>query len=165
MGKMLLTCLIALLGFAVAAQAQNAGWQTYRNERFGTRIEYPRAIFSPLPPPANGDGLKFKARDGAEFTISASHNVLSYTAASLERSLHRAEPGDADLYANVSFRLSRPNLLVLSGLRTGMVYYEKFLLSDDGGIIHHFAIAYPATAKGIYDPIVERMSKSMGYAR
>jgi hypothetical protein len=163
MGKVLAVCLIALAGLAATAHAQVADWRTYVNERFGTMIDYPASIFRPEPPPENGDGRRFKARDGAEFTISAAYNALSYTVEALEQSLHDPASGEAGDYANVTYRLSRANLLILSGFRKDQAYYEKFLFTDDHETIHHFAIVYSSTAKGVYDPIVERMSRSMTY--
>lgn len=134
-----------------AVFAQALDWRTYVNERFGSRIEYPAGIFSPEPPPENGDGRRFKARDGAGFTISAMYNVLSETLQSLENSLRHPEPGNPDDYGNVTYRISRGNMLVLSGVRGEMIYYEKFLFSKDRETIHHFSIVYPAGLREKYD--------------
>jgi hypothetical protein len=160
---------LAWISFAIwsfttlAAVALDTGWRSYVNARFGTRIDYPDALFSPRPPPENGDGLAFEGRDGASFTISASYNVLAYTAESLEASLHQPVSGERDPYANVVFRMRRPDYLILSGFRGDIVYYDKFLFAGDHETIHHFAISYPRAAKSLYDPIVERMSRSLGY--
>jgi hypothetical protein len=163
MMRKLMGVLFAAVAFTVTAYAQDAGWRTYVNERFGSRIDYPASIFHPEPPPENGDGRRFKARD-AEFTISAGYNVISDTLQSLEKSLRQPEPGSPADFANVTYRLSKGDVLVLSGFRGDKVYYDKFVFTRDQETIHHFAITYPASAKNIYDPIVERMSKSMGYA-
>jgi hypothetical protein len=162
--RYLMSVFLALAVLAGTARAQDSNWRTYVNERFGSRIEYPADIFSPQPPPENGDGRRFKARDAAEFTISAGYNVIPDTLQSLEDSLRHPEAGSPDDYANVTYRLSKGNVLVLSGFRGDKVYYDKFVFTKDQGTIHHFAITYPASAKSTYDPIVERMSKSMGYA-
>lgn len=147
---------------AVAANAQNANWQTYVNERFGSSIQYPANVFDPQPPPENGDGQRFKARDGAEFTISAAYNVLHDTLQSLEQSLLHPEGGPDDV-ANVTYRLSKANMLILSRGRGDQIYYDKFLFTKDQETIHHFAIAYPEAEKDTYKPIIERMSESMAY--
>lgn len=158
--------LCAAIAFvAVAAEAQNSNWRTYVNARFGSRIDYPVDVFTPEPPPENGDGLRFTARDGATFAISAAYNVTPDTPQSLEYSLrHPNSPAEAE-FANVTYRLLRGNILVLSGFRGDQVYYDKFVFTKDAQTIHHFAIVYPATAKSTYDSIVERMSKSMSYAQ
>lgn len=154
---------VAIAFLAVAAHAQKFNWRTYVNERFGSRIEYPANVFDPEPPPENGDGQRFKARDGAEFTISAGYNVILDTLQSLEYSLHHPNSGNAAEFANVTYRLSRGNVLILSGIRGDKIYYDKFLFTKDRQTIHHFAISYPATTNATYDPIVERMSLSMAY--
>jgi len=161
--RKLMISFFTMAALTVTAYAQDAGWRTYTNERFGSRIEYPANIFSPEPPPENGDGRRFKSRD-AEFTISAGYNVMSDTLQSLEDSLRHPDPGSPADFANVTYRLSKGNVLVLSGFRADRVYYDKFVFSRDHETVHHFAITYPASAKGTYDPVVERMSKSMGYA-
>jgi hypothetical protein len=147
---------------AVAANAQNADWRTYVNARFGTSIDYPANLFDPQPPEENGDGQRFKARDGAEFTISAAYNVLQDTLQSLEQSLLHPEGGPDDV-ANVTDRLSKANMLILSRGRGDQIYYDKFLFTKEQETIHHLAIAYPAAKKDTYKPIVERMSESMAY--
>jgi hypothetical protein len=71
---------LAILAAAVvdaAAVTTSAAddWRTYRNDRYGTTIDYPD-IFKAGPPPANDDGLAFKSADGAEFSVFASFNAL-----------------------------------------------------------------------------------------
>ena len=74
---------LALAILAAAAVVQAAAptmavaddWRTYRNERYGTTIDYPD-IFKAGPPPANDDGLAFKSDDGAAFSVFASFNAL-----------------------------------------------------------------------------------------
>lgn len=162
MRKMLTVCFLFLAG-AAAAAGDDLQWRTYVNERFGTAIEYPASIFKPEPWPENGDGLVFKSRDGAEFTVSASYNALSDNVQSLEESLHHPASGEPDQYTNVTYRLSQPGLLVLSGFRGDKVYYERFLFGRGQETLHQFVIIYPRTTKNTYDPIVERMSKSMTF--
>ena len=88
----LISLILAIAGMvAVNAQAQDSNWRTYVNERFGSKIEYPANIFSPEPPPDNGDGRRFKSRDGAEFTISGGYNVIPETLQSLETSLRHPD--------------------------------------------------------------------------
>jgi hypothetical protein len=161
----LMSIILVLAAFTATAYAQDSNWRTYVNERFGSRIEYPANVFSPEPPPENGDGRRFKSRDAAEFTISAGYNVIPDTLQSLENSLRHPGAGNSDDYASVTYRMSKDNVLILSGFRGDNVYYDKFVFTKDQETIHHFAITYPAAAKSTYDPILERMSKSMGYAQ
>ena len=125
--RKLMIAFLALAAFAATAYAQDSNWRTYVNERFGSKIEYPANLFSPEPPPENGDGRRFKARDAAEFTISAGYNVIPDTLQSLEDSLRHPEARNPDDFANVTYRLSKGSVLVLSGFRGDKIYYDKFI--------------------------------------
>jgi hypothetical protein len=148
-----------LAGAMMLAPGQTAAqkeWKTYKNERFGTTIEYPSDKFIPQPPPENGDGLRFITTDGAEFTISAINNVLDQNLAAIEASALKDRPLDE----KITYRDRGPNWIVLSGTKADVIFYERRLLSHRGRIINDFEIIYPARLKSIYDPTVTRMSKS-----
>jgi hypothetical protein len=80
--------LLCALGGAAATVAWPAvaqrTWTTYRNERFGTTIDYPSDKFTSTDPPANADGPRFVAADGGRFTVSAINNVLHQRLAAIE---------------------------------------------------------------------------------
>jgi hypothetical protein len=156
-------CLVFALGlvFAGAAMPSPAAaqkvWKTYKNERFGTSVEYPSDKFIPQPPPANGDGLRFIAVDGGEFTIAAINNVLDQNLAALEASALK----DRALDEKITRRDRGANWIMLAGAKADdTLFYERHLLSHRGKIINDLEIIYPARLRGIYDPIVTRMSKS-----
>jgi hypothetical protein len=141
---------------AAAARAQKV-WNTYRNERFGTSIEYPADRFRSLPPPENGDGLQFEANDGAQFTVSAIRNVLEDSFAEIQDSYLK----ERDPTEEITYRTKGANWFVLSGTRGDLIFYERHLVSHRNEIINTFDIKYPATLKRIYDPITARMSGSL----
>lgn len=149
----------ALLIPATPAQAES--WLAYVNPRFGSVIEYPER-FRALRPPDNGDGQAFEAADGARLSISGSHNINDDTPASYEKFL-RESGGNA--YAEVTYRASGTDWLVLSGRRNGEIYYERVLFDQAGETIHHLSIVYPAVLRNAYDPIVLRLSRSLRLAR
>src|SRR5262245_22429973 len=98
---------------AVAPAFAQTIWKTYRNARFGTRIEYPSDLFRALPPPENGDGLKFAAGDGAQFTVSAIRNALEETFDQIQDGyLKDRDPSD-----RITYRARGPDWFVLSGTR------------------------------------------------
>jgi hypothetical protein len=141
--------------FAFPAAAQRA-WKTYRNERFGTTIEYPSDKFNPSTPPANGDGLHFVAADGGAFTVSAINNVLHQSLAALEtavaKNLARGE--------RITHREHGSNWFAVTGTRGQVTFYERHLLSHRREIINDFEITFPARLRSHYDPIVARMARS-----
>jgi hypothetical protein len=150
------SALAAAAMLAASPAAAQKVWKTYKNERFGTTIEYPSDKFIPQPPPANGDGLRFIAVDSAEFTVAAINNVLHQNLAAIEASALKDRPLDE----RITFRDRGPNWIVLSGTKADVIFYERHLLSHRGRIINDLEIIYPARLRRIYDPVVTRMSKS-----
>ena len=128
------------------------GWQTYVNDRFGMRFDYPAELFAPEPPPENGDGRTFRAAD-ASLQIFAFQNIENETPASLEQRLVGAEG-----YETVTYSPSGSGWLVLSGFRSDMIFYEKYLFR--GGIIAAFGMEFPTARKPFYAPMVERIEDS-----
>src|SRR5262249_36209546 len=139
--------LLALAAAAVSAgpAAAQKQWRTYKNERFGTTIEYPADKFTPQPPPANGDGLRFTAVDGAEFTVSAINNVLDQNITGLEAAALKARPLDE----RITHRDRGPNWFVFSGTKANAIFYERHILSHRGKIINDLEILYPAQLRGL----------------
>lgn len=156
--RLVLVCLaLALLPDGARAQER---WATYRNDRFGTTIDYP-ARFRPGRPPDNNDGLSFTAPDGATLSVWGSLNVMEHDVASLEAFLREnAEKGET-----ITYRAAGKNWLVLSGTRDGRVFYKRHLFSAGNEIVNAFEISYPAALAAAYDPIVARISKSLRAGR
>jgi hypothetical protein len=155
---------LALAIFAAAAIAQAAAlttavaddWRTYRNERYGTTIDYPD-IFKAEPPPANNDGLAFKSADGAEFSVFASFNALDFDLAGFKDFIVKnLEAGEV-----MTYQAQGKDWFVISGTKgADGVFYERHLLSHGKQLTEGLVISYPARLKQKYDPIVARMSKS-----
>jgi hypothetical protein len=149
-----LAVLAALIGAAHADRFidRGNGWQTYINERFFMRFDYPADIFAPQEPPQNGGGRTFLAKD-AELIIYALHNIDNETPASFKRRMAETEG-----YENVTYSPSGETWLVLSGFRGGHIFYEKYMFKD--GVISAFGIDFPKERKPFYAPIVERIENS-----
>lgn len=128
------------------------GWQTYINERFGMRFDFPASIFAPQEPPANGGGRSFLAGD-AELIIYALHNIDEETPASFKQRMAETEG-----YEDVTYSPSGKTWLVLSGFRGDHIFYEKYMFKD--GVISAFGIDFPKEQKPFYVPIVERIENS-----
>lgn len=158
------TLLAALAGAFTTAAARAQGpasdrWADYVNARFGTALAYPANRFRPDPPPDNGDGQTFRAQDGAVLLVFGQHNALDETVASLE-----AGKTDDD-YAEITYRARGPKWLVLSGFRdiegVRSIFYEKYLFSPSGGVIHTMILTYPEARKDRYAPVIGRMAASL----
>jgi len=155
---------LALAIFAAAAVVQAAAptmavandWRTYRNERYGTTIDYPD-IFKAGPPPANDDGLAFKSDDGAAFSVFASFNALDLDLAGFKDFIVKnLEAGEV-----VTYQAQGKDWFVISGTKgADAIFYQRHLLSHGKQMTEGFVMSYPARLKPKYDPIVARMSKS-----
>lgn len=140
-----------------AAMPTASRWPFYENPRFGTRIEYPADLFTPLPPPENGDGLSFRSIDGAaRFIVFGQFNVLERT---VEEML--ADDLASGLYEQVTYRRKGADWYVLSGYRQGNVFYRKVIVPAGTDMLHAFEIDYPPQQKATYDTITARMAKSL----
>lgn len=145
----------AVLATPHAALAEDL-WIAHVNDRFGTRVSDPAPRFVMPPPPANDDGRTLIAADAAEIPVFAANNVEGETLAS-----KRAALGGQD-YARATDRVGGANWFLVSGYRNVVgidsVFYEKFILSRDGGVLHNLVITDPSALKGRYDPIVARVA-------
>ena len=136
-------------------------WATYRNDRFGTTIDYPADRFTSGRPPDNNDGLSFTAPDGARFSVWGSLNALEHDLAGLEAFVR--ENGAKD--ERITYRAAGKSWFVLSGTRGETIFYKRYLLSHRGEVENGFQIRYPASRAQTYDPIVARMAKSLRAGR
>lgn len=169
--RVLLLSLVAacIAGIALTqsalAQAQSAdafiahgdGWETYVNARFGMRFDFPADVFTPNPPPDNGDGRTFNASD-AELQIFAWNNIEGETVASVRRRITGREG-----YEDVTYSPSGQTWLVLSGYRGDTIFYEKYFFRD--GAISAFGMEFPVVRKPFYAPLIERIEDSFRAGR
>jgi hypothetical protein len=154
------TAFFVLIGGAALADQflpLGDGWQTYVNDRYGMRFDYPAEIFTPEAPPQNGDGRSFTGTD-VSLQIFAFHNINEETPASLKRRLVGEEG-----YADVTYGPSGGTWLVLSGFRGERIFYEKYFFN--GGVISAFGIEFPRDEKPTYAPIIERIEDSFKAGR
>jgi hypothetical protein len=136
--------------------AAQSDWASYANARFGTWLDYPSDLFSERDPaPLNNDGRTFRSRDGrARLSVHAMHNVEADTP---QRYLDKYLDDK-----NVSFRRVTPNFFAVSGRNGADIYYRRCNFAGlEDGTIHCFEISYPAAEKAAFDPIVERIGKSL----
>ena len=140
---------------AVAATAQDV--TTYHNERHGFSLSYPLDAFREAAPPAGDQGRVFVSRDGnARLLAGALSNadgmsLRDYRALVLKESY----PG-----AQIDYAPMRDNWFVLSGIRDGVMFYERVTFTCRGRLINSWAMLYPAAERRVYDRIVEHVAKS-----
>ncbi|MAZ17087.1 MAG: hypothetical protein CL535_12255 [Ahrensia sp.] len=150
-----LAVLLVVLGTA-AAQADSL---TYVNDRFGTTLTFPVDIFDRIdPPPANGDGRRFRSEDGAELAAYGQFNTLDQTPDTLiqwETGMVKENGG------SVTYSASGKDWAVISGKQGGDTFYRRHEFSSDGSVIHSMEMRYPALASSIYDNLVGQIAGSL----
>src|SRR6185503_486980 len=140
---------------AVAASAQDVA--TYRNDRHGFSLSYPPGAFTPQPAPAGDDGRVFLSRDGSARLLAGAlpnadgMTLRDYRALVLQQSY----PDAAIDYAPM-----RDNWFVLSGIRDGVMFYERVTFTCGGRRSNSWAMLYPAAERRLSDRIVEQVARS-----
>lgn len=112
----------------VPAAPPQVTWATYVNPRFGVQIDYPADMFTPMPPPENGDGQAFVARDGASrFSVWGSNNVLAATVRTeMDDFANALLPG-----AIKSSRETGANRFEIVALRDGKLVFRSEIVDPD----------------------------------
>src|SRR4029079_351126 len=113
--------------------------------------------FASQTPPANDEGRVFVSRDGkarllaGAFSNADRINLRDYRMLILQQ----IYPGAYIDYAPVG-----APWFVLSGTREGVIFYERVTFTCSGRLINSWAMLYPATARRVYDRIVEQVARS-----
>src|SRR5215470_11434418 len=145
---------IALLALAAAATAEPQ-YRTYANPRFGTTADVP-ANWKADPPPANGDGLRFRSPDQrASLTVSGSLNIYD----TVEEAMKAYEEPDEG--EKITYRHREPRALVVSGTRGDTIFYAKHILSCGDQIWNSVHLEYPLAEKAAYDALVTQVAQSL----
>jgi hypothetical protein len=155
------------LAFAVVAAAtvlgnapswaQTDSWAVYRDDR-GTRIEYPRHIFSiPRGRGEQGVGHVFATPDGrARIHMYSIPNANALSPAAFMRSHF---PGDR---SRLTYDRVARNFFAVSSRRGGMIAYLRCNFSRSaGGTLHCVDLRYPVAEKRAWDAVVTRISRSV----
>lgn len=152
-------CALAVLDASShTAQAQFAGtdlgWRPYADERTGTRVDFPAALFSvDAGEPERGTGRVFESADGrAKFSAYTLDNTGGETPRSYLRKFLKVDPSTID-YRRVTERF-----FAVSGIRDGEVYYSRCNFSD---AMHCIYMSYPRNELRAWDKIVTRISLSL----
>ncbi|ODA68854.1 hypothetical protein A7A08_00688 [Methyloligella halotolerans] len=137
-----------------SASAAQYGWSSDRDSVTGYRYTVPGAIFDPI----EGDGRPafnyFVSDDGrAKLMYGAWDKEVDATPESLKRWMIENAGGEQ----NLTYEPKGKSWFVVSGYKGDLIYYEKVMFSCGNRLVSIFAIAYPKSDRGRYDPAVERM--------
>jgi hypothetical protein len=137
----------------VQAQGQ-PGWTPYKNPRFGYTLSYPAGVFTPQPPPDNGDGQSFLSADGrAKVVVYGALNSENFTPSKYRETILREFGG----YDQMDYSPTGKTWFVLSGFRGENIYYQKVMFSCGGSVINVLSVTFPRAEKKFYEGLVETM--------
>jgi hypothetical protein len=147
---------ILLAGFGGPAASQD--WTTFVEPNFGTRVEYPREVFTVHDGPAyRGIGEKYTTSDGrATLVVYSQQNPRRESPRSyLKRYL--VGPWRTLDYVRVT-----RSFFAVSGAVEGTIYYGRCNFSRRSErTVHCIELNYPAREKRDWDEIVTRISRSL----
>lgn len=152
---LLLAGMMAPLAWAVSAHS--AGWTTYRNARHGFMLAWPTEVFPGDPARDSEEGQVLVSRDGgAKLMMAAFPNEHGVTMSEYRQQLL------AENYAGVQLDYApvRDRWFVLSGVRDGVMFYERVTFTCGGRLINSWAMLYPVSERKRYDRIVEAVARS-----
>ena len=129
---------------------ERAVYHTYSNARYRFSIAYPADLLVPQGESDNGDGQRFTSRDG-------SASLAAFGSNRLDRSL-QDEFSSAQENRNVTYKVLKRDMFVVSGTENGKIFYQKTLLRGD--VFKTFILEYDESARGVYDAVTTRVARS-----
>jgi hypothetical protein len=146
--------------FLLSASAIAADWSSYANARFGATIDIPPGFMNDVPEPENGDGLTFHSADGKAELLVWGNNLVD---ADFNQDVAARLKSDMEDGWNISYvaGVNGSGWQVYSGTREGRLLYAKSISSCKDTQALHFRLEYPEAQENDFDPVVERLAKSL----
>ena len=142
------------------AYSRAESWTVYRDRVHDCRLEYPTSLFTQQPLDMANKAQRFSGPDSRTyFRVMGVENKENLTPAGVKTKYLRANvPGD------LVYERTERSFLVLSGYRTGSIFYTKVAMSANQRSVCILEITYPRKTKRAFDHIVTRMSRSFVFA-
>jgi hypothetical protein len=140
--------------------ANPEGWVTYRDPQLDFVFNYPTVIFSVETASSGQRERTFISEDG----MARLHAYSGENADGKPLAAHRSAML-ADRYsgAKLDYVPVRKNWFVLSGTKSGEMFYERITFTCEGKMIHGWRISYPSERRAMFDRIVEEIHRSYTY--
>lgn len=154
--------LVSSVMLAGASAALANEWVEYVNPRFGTSADVPAEGFVPEAPPENGDGSSWTSLDGkGEIAIYGA--FIEGIASNFEEYQNFTLDNARNTGVNVRYETEKADWFAYSGSLDDDIVYMKVVVTHDCDTLvgHHIYLKYPTTQRAYYDPIVERMARTL----
>lgn len=145
---------IALLLFPATAVAGPAQWRRFTIPSTGASVDIPVNILSEDTVPLQGAlGRRFVTKDGrSDLTVRSVPNPDNESPATFLAKKHPPH--------GIQYRRVTPRFFAVSSVRKGRIWYNR--CNRGGRYMNCVLINYPAAEKRRWDPIVTRISLSLG---
>jgi hypothetical protein len=130
--------------------SQRDTYWTYSNARYRFSIAYPAYLLVPQGEADNGDGQRFVSKDGSVTLVAFGSNRL-------DKSL-RDEFQSAQADREVTYKVLKRDMFVVTGMANGKIFYQKTLLRGD--VFKTFIIEYPEAKRASFDAVTARIARS-----
>ncbi|HMD71464.1 MAG TPA: hypothetical protein VKF41_08975 [Bryobacteraceae bacterium] len=145
-----------------AATSADSGFDSYTNGRFGFAVQYPKRLLLAQGESFNGDGQRFESKDKKfKLAVWGGYNVFDRTVA--EECDWHIEIKRKAAPLTVTYKVSKGNWYVFSGVTAGLIVYQKGILQD--GAFKTLYLEYPQSDKDALDPVVKRIIGSFSSIR
>ena len=130
----------------------NAGYETYRNAKFGFTIDFPKSFVHTARPTNNGDGIVLASRDGRALFIAiggpnSGKSVSQWYDAAIENG-----------HGKLGYRVMGGTWFVATWTQGKNLEYLKIFVDRDSE--NSFTLIYPADEEAVYADVVTRIEKS-----
>lgn len=151
---------VVLVAILLALPAHAAtGWSRYVNPTYGAAVDIPPGFKVDAPARKSGDGRVFRADNGRS-TITVWGGRVGRDSFSREVS-DRIRADEAEGWS-ITYRSETPTWAAWSGSRGGHVFFAKAIAACGGEQTANVRMVYPALDIPSFDPIVNRLSTSLG---
>jgi len=139
-----------------ASQTTAYHFRKYNNAKFGYSIDYPQDFLIPIPSESSDDGQTFRSSDKrAMLSVLGRHVDPTMT---IDRIFQAQQKSDAEHNRQITYRVQKQNWFVISGLEDDKIFYQKAVLT--GNSVAEIFMLYNETLSTIFEPIVDRVSRS-----
>ncbi len=142
---------VVFSGAVAQAREPNIPWQTYRNAQFGTEVTLPQS-WRFKEDVNNGAGATYTSPNGQGNAIIFASSARNTDVTTLL---------SADRGERVTYRFNKGNVVVMSGFHGDKIFYRKHVLGCNGRMWNHLVVTYPAQAKKLFDPVLNKMVFSL----
>jgi hypothetical protein len=151
LARVILPAAMSYAALSTASAQGDLDWRVL-SDRFGTRVDYPAAIFSQTSAGAQ-NGFALARPDGrAHLRV---FNVANEHGDTPRSFLSRRFPFDR---ATLSYDRVTPRFFAVSARRQGRIVYTRCNFAQR---IHCIELGYPVSEKRAFDPVTTRISLSL----